>query len=126
MFTKSYAITLILITLLAPFLNFATLSSAETDKPFFTEVTAALGFKQTETPWQAGTYALPEIIGSGVALFDYDNDGALDVLHIRFPPPRGPHPLLGRGGPHPLLERRRREGSRTEPTLSTTDGWNVC
>ena len=90
MFTKPYAITLILITLLAGFLNLAAVSSAETDKPFFTEVTAALGFTQTETPWQAGTYALPEVIGSGVALFDYDNDGALDVLHIRFPPPGVP------------------------------------
>ena len=63
------------------------LQQTSEDKPFFTEVTAALGFTQTETPWQAGTYALPEVIGSGVALFDYDNDGALDVLHIRFPPP---------------------------------------
>lgn len=60
---------------------------AETDKPLFTEVTAALGFPQTETSWPAGTYALPEVIGSGVALFDYNSDGALDVLHIRFPPP---------------------------------------
>ena len=81
MFTKPYTLTLILITLCL------WTAQAETDTPFFTEVTAALGFTQTETPWQAGTYALPEVIGSGVALFDYDNDGALDVLHIRFPPP---------------------------------------
>ena len=60
---------------------------AETDNPLFTEVTAALGFPQTEMSWSAGTHALPEIIGSGVALFDYNNDNALDVLHIRFPPP---------------------------------------
>ena len=86
MFIKRYAIILVLITLLVRFPNLATVSSAETDKPFFTEVTAALGFTQAETPWQAGTYALPEVIGSGVALFDYDNDGVLDVLHIRFPP----------------------------------------
>ncbi len=81
MFTKPYAITLILITLCLWTVQ------AETDKPFFTEVTAVLGFTQTDTPWQAGTYALPEVIGSGVALFDYDNDDALDVLHVRFPPP---------------------------------------
>ncbi len=60
---------------------------AEADKPLFTEVTTALGFTAAETPWQAGTYALPEVIGSGVALFDYDNDEALDILHVRFPPP---------------------------------------
>ena len=62
-------------------------TEAETNAPLFTEVTSALGFVQTEAPWPAGTHALPEIIGSGVALFDYDNDTALDVLHIRFPPP---------------------------------------
>ena len=81
MLTKLFAISLILITLCL------WIAQAETDKTFFREVTAALGFTQTETHWQAGTYALPEIIGSGVALFDYDNDDALDVLHIRFPPP---------------------------------------
>ncbi|MDE0014101.1 MAG: FG-GAP-like repeat-containing protein [Candidatus Poribacteria bacterium] len=62
-------------------------TEAETNAPLFTEVTSALGFAQTEEPWPAGTHALPEIIGSGVALFDYDNDTALDVLHIRFPLP---------------------------------------
>ena len=63
------------------------IAKAEINTPFFTEVTSALGLAQTEESWPAGTHALPEIIGSGVALFDYDNDTALDVLHIRFPPP---------------------------------------
>lgn len=62
-------------------------AAAETDAPFFTEVTSTLGLTQAAEPWPAGTYALHEVIGSGVALFDYDNDAALDVLHIRFPPP---------------------------------------
>ena len=84
MFTKPYAITLILITLCL------CTAQAETDEPLFTEVTTALGFPQIETHWHAGTYALPEVIGSGVALFDYDNDAALDVLHVRFPPPGVP------------------------------------
>ena len=63
------------------------MAAAERGTALFTEVTAALGFAERETPWPPGTYALPEIIGSGVALFDYDNDGALDILHVRFPPP---------------------------------------
>ena len=81
MFVKLYTTIFIflLVTLQTP--------EAETNAPLFTEVTSALGFTQTEAPWPAGTHALPEIIGSGVALFDYDNDTALDVLHIRFPPP---------------------------------------
>lgn len=74
-------------TLFIFFLCLVWTADAETDAPLFTEVTSALGFSQTEEPWAAGTHALPEIIGSGVALFDYDNDAALDILHIRFPPP---------------------------------------
>ena len=69
---------------------FALGSQAKADTPFFTEVTSALGFADTAAPWPAGTYALHEVIGSGVALFDYNNDDALDVLHIRFPPPGQP------------------------------------
>ncbi len=81
MFTKLCAIILTVV------IGFLWGAQAETDKPLFTEVTAALGLPQTEVSWAAGTHALPEVIGSGVALFDYNNDGALDVLHIRFPPP---------------------------------------
>ena len=81
MFIKLCTITLTAI------IGFLWTAHAETDKPLFTEVTTELGFPQTEASWAAGTHALPEVIGSGVALFDYNNDGALDVLHIRFPPP---------------------------------------
>ena len=81
MFTKLCAIMLTVV------IGFLWTAQAETDNPLFTEVTAALGFSQTEASWSPGTHALPEVIGSGVALFDYNNDGALDVLHIRFPPP---------------------------------------
>ena len=81
MFTKLCAITLAIV------IGLLSAAAAEIDKPLFTEVTAALGFPQMEASWAVGTHALPEVIGSGVALFDYNNDGALDVLHIRFPPP---------------------------------------
>ena len=81
MFTKLCAIILTVV------IGFLWTAQAETDNPLFTEVTAVLGFSQTEVSWSSGTYALPEVIGSGVALFDYNNDGALDVLHVRFPPP---------------------------------------
>ena len=81
-------------------------AQAETDKPFFTEVTAALGFPEVQTPWQAGTHALPEVIGSGVALFDYDNDGALDVLHVRFPPPDVGTSLVGASAQNRLFRQQ--------------------
>lgn len=53
----------------------------------FTEVTAQLGLADTSESWPDGTYALHEITGGGVALFDYDDDGDLDILQICFPPP---------------------------------------
>ncbi len=82
-------------------IGFLWTAHAEMDKPLFTEVTAALGFPQTETSWAAGTHALPEVIGSGVALFDYNSDGALDVLHIRFPPPD-----VGASAPNRLFQQQ--------------------
>ena len=100
MFTKPYAITLILITLCL------WTAQAETDEPLFTEVTTALGFPQPETHWHAGTHALPEIIGSGVALFDYDNDDALDVLHVRFPPPDVGASLVAAPAPNRLFRQQ--------------------
>ena len=66
-------------------------SQAETAAPLFVEITAELGFQHTDTLWPPGTYALHEVIGGGVALFDYNGDDALDILHVRFPPPGQPH-----------------------------------
>ena len=90
-------------------------AQAETDKPFFTEVTAALGFPEVQTPWQAGTHALPEVIGSGVALFDYDNDDALDVLHVRFPPPDVGTSLVGASAQNRLF-RQQTDGTFVDVT----------
>ncbi len=55
--------------------------------PLLVEVTAEAGLPAPPRPWPAGSYALPEIMGAGVGLFDYDNDGDLDLLQVRFPPP---------------------------------------
>ena len=66
-------------------------SRAAADAPLFVEITAELGFLHSDAPWPAGTYALHEVIGSGVALFDADGDGMLDILHIRFPVPGQQH-----------------------------------
>jgi len=55
--------------------------------------------------WPEGTFALPEIMGSGVALLDYDADGDLDILHVRYPPPGVPGGLTA-PAPNRLYEQR--------------------
>ena len=59
-------------------------------KPLFTEITSELLLNDAPNLLPDGTYALPEIMGGGVSLIDYDNDGDLDLLQIRFPPPGQP------------------------------------
>ena len=62
----------------------ATATTTEMGKPLFTEITSAVGLEDTSERWPSdGTYTLPEIMGGGVALLDYDNDGDLDLLQIR-------------------------------------------
>jgi enediyne biosynthesis protein E4 len=48
----------------------------------FTDITAASGVKFTHNSGRSGKKYLPESLGSGVALFDADGDGWLDILLI--------------------------------------------
>jgi hypothetical protein len=92
-------------------------SVANESVPRFAEITAALGFNDTTAPWADGTYALPEITGGGLALFDYDNDGDLDLLQIRCPPPNQPD------APAPnLLFQQQREGTFLDVTTAAGVG----
>ena len=62
----------------------AVATTTDMGEPLFTEITSAVGLEDTSERWPSdGTYTLPEIMGGGVALFDYDNDGDLDLLQIR-------------------------------------------
>jgi hypothetical protein len=51
--------------------------------PLFVESSEASGLIFTHANGAAGDYYLPEEMGAGVALFDYDNDGDLDVLFVQ-------------------------------------------
>src|SRR5688500_15103057 len=53
----------------------------------FREVTAELGFVENPGPYPDGTFMAPEITPGGVAVFDFDDDGRLDILQIRHPSP---------------------------------------
>jgi hypothetical protein len=62
-------------------------ATAGDDAPLLTEVTEQLGLKQPTEPYPDGTFQTPEITPGGIALFDYDNDGRLDILQILHGPP---------------------------------------
>ncbi len=48
----------------------------------FTDVTQSWGIHFKHDAGKAGKKYLPETMGSGVAIFDYNNDGKLDILFI--------------------------------------------
>jgi hypothetical protein len=51
--------------------------------PLFVESAAAAGLVFTHVNGATGKYYLPEMMGAGVALFDFDNDGDLDVFLVQ-------------------------------------------
>ncbi len=53
------------------------------DSPLFREGAASAGLAFRHVSGAAGRYHLPEIMGAGGALFDYDVDGDLDVLLLQ-------------------------------------------
>jgi len=85
--------------------------SAETPRPIFEEAGEMSGLVFRHYTGGTGAHYLPEIMGSGVALFDYDNDGDLDVYLLQ-------GSLLGPDGGGG----RQVEGSRASPRLSRPPG----
>ena len=58
----------------------------------FTDVTSALGVHFQNLSSHTSKKYLPETIGAGVALFDYDNDGRLDIYLVNGAPLSDPTP----------------------------------
>ncbi len=80
-------------------------SSPESDT-LFIEVTDELGLPTDAEPWPDGHYLTPEVTPGGVALFDYDNDGDLDLYQVRHQSPDGSFPALGAPAPNRLYEQQ--------------------
>src|SRR4051794_35309973 len=52
-------------------------------EPWFEDVTEKLGLDFRHDAGPTGTFFMPQIVGSGAALFDFDNDGLLDVYLLQ-------------------------------------------
>src|SRR5215212_518062 len=68
----------------------ATAPTPPADPPgWFRDVTSESGLAFTHDAGPGGRYFLPEIMGSGAAVLDFDNDGRLDVYLVHNGGPNG-------------------------------------
>lgn len=67
-------------------------NEAGADSATFTDVTSLLGVHFQYVASHTPKHYLPETMGAGVALFDYDNDGKLDLFLVNGAPINDPTP----------------------------------
>ncbi len=74
---------LFIVALAIPFFTFAPSPAQPPAKPLFRDAAAELGLKFQHFTGATGQLFMPEIMGAGGALFDYDGDGDLDVYLLQ-------------------------------------------
>lgn len=91
--TRSRGLCSLPLTLFAALTVFSQTSSpAPAVQPRFSDVTSALGINFQHIASHTSKKYLIETMGSGVALFDYDNDGRLDIFAVQGAPISDPTP----------------------------------
>jgi enediyne biosynthesis protein E4 len=63
--------------------------AVEVGEPWFADVTAEMGLDAVHDAGPAEDYFMPSSVGGGSALFDFDNDGLLDIYQINNGGPDG-------------------------------------
>jgi hypothetical protein len=96
--------------------NQSSLSSAKDRLPWFEEITERSGLQFIHDTGPTNRYLVPEQMGSGAALFDFDNDGRLDIY------------LIQNAGPQSTSRNRlfRQEANGQFKDVSTGSGLDVA
>lgn len=97
------------------FFGGATGPQQSSDPPWFEDVTDRVGLNFVHDPGPLNTYFMPQQVGSGAALFDFDKDGLLDIL------------LLQNGGPQSMSANRlfRQQKDGTFQDVSAGSGLDI-
>src|SRR5260370_24728798 len=73
--------------------------AAPTVAPWFQDITEQSGIRFIHDAGPTGSWFMPQVMGSGAALFDFDKDGRLDIYLIHNGGPNGKKNQLYHQGP---------------------------